>query len=1267
MSKCPNKSDAAYKKLIDYLGENNAMKAWLSFNQGKSEDVEWDIPELNHLIVEDLRKIKLNYGYSKDEGLTHLDSNGNELEHYTDNKGNIYKRLTNIVRAFSNFKQDLTKDYQTAKADKIWTRKDKTPIPHETKLSADITGNEWGRAETYQECLDRLKSQQAYAQTKGNIVHTREEILINGANESLKQQLLEKIDRYVIEFNKITHGIKLGTNAFDWINKESMKKIYANMNINILDDNINTAMVRDKVMTEVTFVNKELGIATTTDLIAQKQYTENDNKIIVVDWKTGSKFDSQLGNTLMKWGETKGLNITENSMNRAKLEIMMRNILIKSVNPDFKWEASYVGWIPNEYKASEFNPDSEVNVETFLPMIESFFKSVSSLQEAGLPTNSYEILKKTKGIFDPKTYSNKISESLAAELINSPTTITPQQRLDSKIGNLNLLVSQSKDFFHDKNITSEQKEEAKKLMLDIQDMTKGNQLLDSSNMDLATFRGLLGNYTDMNNPRFILWSRWRKKAEFIYQNTVNAKVRKFTSMLQPIIDDYKREFGKITVGDSLRNFDYNDIYGNLFKKIDNGQSTTERLVTENDKEWEGLGRNRQNFLKFLHKEFASYLKDDSFLTKKTLEDFGTKVSILDKQGFKYEEGFFPKTPKTEGEYFMELVKNSNGLGAVENLKKFSVDLGRKALSFFHSNNYEAYESDVVMPVKYLGNKRINAVDGGVNYSHNLETSYRLFIENMEAKKHLQPVYTAGKALVFYFETMQYNNEFIFKGLAKWLDTHLTKDVLHERLKDNYLTKPKEFSLWGKKVEIVPDKVIELAMGYVGSTTMWLQPIKGIGNATQANFLIIQEILKGQIGEKLLGLKGTSTDLTWKGMAIAFKEWGQFKKDSALGNITKNKTFLLLQKFNYFEKYKKLLMEEGLLSTTNPALKSENLAFMHEVFENQVAITTMINQLASMKIDVNGVEKSVLECYEVIDDPNAEGQKMLKWTGGVRGYIRNGITIEGKTTHIEEELTELDSNEILKLKKVQERLQGGYGSDQTLNIEVTEMGKAFTMFKKYLPRILLNAFSSKREEWSLGYYKKIGEENGKDILEWEARVVEGKWLTLGHSILTILRVSNNENYKWDNLSDEQKQSVIEASVKLLFLVGMYAAYVKMFGDDDEDDTYKKFWKRYLVDNLSEQYNLIDLMKSTSTAANPVIAAKIYKLAKDISTFMVAGAQYTVGDEEDALNREGDIKGWNNIVKGTPGIGWAKTLMNQLNKGGSLGTDEYFSNDHLLGRN
>ncbi len=66
-------------------------------------------------------------------------------------------------------------------------------------------------------------------------------------------------------------------------------------------------------------------------------------------------------------------------------------------------------------------------------------------------------------------------------------------------------------------------------------------------------------------------------------------------------------------------------------------------------------------------------------------------------------------------------------------------------------------------------------------------------------------------------------------------------------------------------------------------------------------------------------------------------------------------------------------------------------------------------------------------------------------------------------------------------------------------------------------------------------------------------------------------AGNRDYKWHNMDPLLKQHVIDAGLTLGIWFTAYIGYIKMFGDDKDDDTMKQWWKMYMMDNFIQQYS------------------------------------------------------------------------------------------------
>lgn len=305
-------------------------------------------------------------------------------------------------------------------------------------------------------------------------------------------------------------------------------------------------------------------------------------------------------------------------------------------------------------------------------------------------------------------------------------------------------------------------------------------------------------------------------------------------------------------------------------------------------------------------------------------------------------------------------------------------------------------------------------------------------------------------------------------------------------------------------------------------------------------------------------------------------------------------------------------------------------------------------------NADGSAKSIYDCYEVVTDSN--GQSKIVWTGGTRGYQRIG---SGNATSLVE-LNELTTQEIAKMKKVYERVQGSYRKDESSMLEHYVLGRAVMQLKKYFPRILLNIVRGKVYETDLGYFKEVGEKkDGENIYEWIARANGSKW-TAAAKGFAYLATFNFSKYK--TMDPEEKMHFIDACITATTLFISYSLYITAFADTDEDDELKRVWKMYLIDNYSQQYNPIDLLRTIKSIAIPVSAAKSINFAMSGSKLFLASIDYSLGNEDRAFTNHGDLKGWVEFRKGIPYAASYYDFIRRMDKMKSV--DDFFENHSTI---
>lgn len=87
--------------------------------------------------------------------------------------------------------------------------------------------------------------------------------------------------------------------------------------------------------------------------------------------------------------------------------------------------------------------------------------------------------------------------------------------------------------------------------------------------------------------------------------------------------------------------------------------------------------------------------------------------------------------------------------------------------------------------------------------------------------------------------------------------------------------------------------------------------------------------------------------------------------------------------------------------------------------------------------------------------------------------------------------------------IYQKMHGGYRDDERTRLEYYVFGELFSHLKRYLPNLLRTSMKSKSKVQSYGYYKATKNAEGVDIVEWHARVMEGRWRVFAGLILNTV--------------------------------------------------------------------------------------------------------------------------------------------------------------------
>ncbi len=583
---------------------------------------------------------------------------------------------------------------------------------------------------------------------------------------------------------------------------------------------------------------------------------------------------------------------------------------------------------------------------------------------------------------------------------------------------------------------------------------------------------------------------------------------------------------------------------------------------------------------------------------------------------------------------------------------------RDKLTYFNEDTYEADNLPKYMiPIRGLGSRSL-----GVSrmYTKNLLASTLQGLDNAINKKHLDNVAVLGQGVQQWLVANKSNDNEKFTNYQSFFGDKLVRGVIGSTIRGKYMSYAPGFTVTDdfgnkRKVSINFDKVIGALGSFGSAVTMPIRIFEPIGTGVQAYLTLARDIATNHAYKALYGaIPKSYRNYNLASFGKAHKEMLKVGYDEVTGNVRSNKAFLLMRQLGYLPKGYTGYLERNKLAVSNMRIFSSDTFYaIQTMSEDTLTYLTLISQLQYSKhagIDPETgktVTKSMYDWYKVIDGK-------LTWTGGIRGGIPSKIA-GGKPTLIKG----LTSQEISHMKLVYEELQGSYREEELAPIEAYAWGKALMSLKRWLPRLLINMFKGKREDFLMGNYQVppatreshqyLKDADGKEfmvddnnnkipILEWKMRVSEGKFWTLGKAIVSLIPFKKTQLLDWKNLEFHEKRTITEGLLAA-FVMGMgFLGFA--YAPDDFDDTMEAKWlKRYLIDNLSHQYNIFELGKDAINFGSIVGMEKAYDFADNLTDFMLALAllQHT---------QDGDLVGARKLMLNIPYVAPVFRTYNKL---------------------
>lgn len=1154
-----------------------------------------------------------------------MDESGVEADKYTMQDGTERDRVSNFIKNFINRKISDSKSIALRRADKIW--KDTS---HDVKLDTDLVNQE---AMTYDEYVAKVEKMMEKGRIKGKLLHKKIQMLLHP----------EKKDQIEAEMEEINKGDIVSKWEYQWV-EERIDELLSMYGININPELPEES--RDSVQSEVTVESELLGVAGTIDTMVEHP----DGKFSLIEWKSGRMFNDKIFDNLMKYGSQR-VDISDNSKERAKLQVALYAVIMRIKHPEIEFRDLQVAWIPNEFQAMRENPTRFVEVDSYIPMIEAFFKDQEALKAAGIPTDIIEKINPKGDLFRVSAYSSYSSSSIN-DMLEQGRNL--DNILEIKLNRLQAIQAKlDAEGIELKDLEKEEREEYLKLTEEILELEKDPEMILKGSLDRQGDIGMwtrwFGNAADVNNPLVAVWNKVRNQRALEAERAYRGKMNIFRALLEPVMKEVKKETGFVEIRKAgVMTGNYKEMFDWAYKYDEiPGRGRVRRFVTKDDAEFNGpkMTEAKKALLNYLNDTVSSYfIGNEAYLNQVVMEVDGKKgtkerLSHLDvmnrftaeKDKLKLFYGFMPKVQQSMAEYMYKQGEDSlfRGAFSLSNIKRE----WRRAMSFYEERNYERWDvNQQALPIKFTGSPEIEATG---EYTENLEVIFSRWVQHMEHKKHMDHVYVLGRGV--YNTLLEKPEKERLSNVANMLDDLLVKDVQGRMKKSKYTSKTFLVKTPGKKGEewewndhgVSFDKVLMFLNKWGSSVIMQFRPFTAAGNTIHGAIIQGRRAAVGSI-MKLTGTEGELLDYTTSDLANAEVDYGKLLMDAAEGKIRENKLYMIAKELNFHPNASIYSMDREFISVRNRILDESTKYIAHTIGEEYLAYIILAAQMHHVKLP-NG--KSLYEAYDV--EKGTHGEPKLVWKGGIRGYVRHG---SGSLTR-EIPLEGLTAQEGARMKRIYELQQGSYRREELAAMEVYALGKMFTGLKRYLHRLLFVQAQSRKADYSQGFYHKVDSRKEGDqeipIYELRARMVEGRFAVLAKAMLSVVTAGNAYNeYLWKNLSIEDKQALIDAMLTAAMYGAAVTAYHAMFDDDDDSNTIKKFWKRYLVDNPTQHWNPVDVLRNPGQLV-PVGITRLSVSAQATAKMMTALALYSVtGDMDHLITQRGQLRGWNDFKKGVP---------------------------------
>lgn len=1055
-----------------------------------------------------------------------------------------------------------------------------------------IIWEETGKKVDFPQLVEIMKEELELDAKQGTLIHSIIENIITPSNKVV-DKIQELYDTYGFEQWK-----------FNWLSKEYITNLMRyRLRLNVSDD-YEGSPDADVVKSEVKVHSKILNVGTAIDLLVN----HSNGALSLFDFKTGAGLYKDAGTVNnMQFGELLNDIVKDTRLNHGKMELMLRAFIIKEQIPNARFRDLAIIHMGNGRKTSVH----DISMHTYLEMLEEYFKKEKPQQHA-----EFEKL----GMFNIDNYTSA-SKSMEEE---TDSSIFEGKSVTEKADLLAIEIEQLGNkykFLGEKIPDKIQEQIAQKTqaLFELRGMTKSEALSDTK--DLGWLTKHFGTLYDVANPvvqRFLRFAREKDNEKAVAYNKIKNEQRKFVEKIKqesPVkayhTDDMKGMFDFMWKRKTVGNLE------GFYRQVLTEQDLKDGKCTKTQLEYS------QWYDKTL-KELYGTLdeKVDGKRTKGQLLGVGV-----------YTQDFMPRIPMLSEEVF----ERDRSIGQVGQRI-----LSRNLRNFFIKEQYKdlGVGNKIGIPVKYMGSKAI--ISSG-NYSMNTEAIMLNFADNMLEKKYSDKVYATGKGVLTVLEGLSGNEQ---KNTREWLDAYLDGVVANKK-EEMRLTRMERYVPF-TKLKVNFPTIFNSMNTVLTASAMWLSAGAGMVNAFLALGMNVKEAVTGNV------LKSIDADYTTGDLRFGLNEWRKaFAKNNFISgpkneSTTKMMRFIEMMQFSTTH-FKGHIGPEQLVSTKHRLLNKSNLYIFHSIGEEMSLYSAMAAMLNHMKVK-NGKGEWIKITFDANGDPiytpvSTKEQASSMWDahkitedgdfryiGPSRGFTKEGIQINGLT-----------SDEITKMQRVTQRVNGSYREHERSMIEHMAFGEWIMKFKKYLPAIWRDRYQSQYNDFSMGEFTQLYEADGitpkliknaagenENVYEWQGRLNEGRIkLMMNWAIATLASVKYKEDprfakYRWSNLQATQKQQLVRTATAMVMSFLMFTARTLAFWDDDEKEAEKDPMYKRMV-RLQDDMFTFNPAEIIRPAVSPILQVQfLYKAMTSSYSFLFDGL--IMGERVKTGPTKGSMPGW-----------------------------------------